>query len=117
MILLRFFAKTITYLMLAAIGIGLFMMSIYLFIITGLMSEVMAELLENNATRALLLASEVVGDAGSGEFGSGDQALNLEGAATDISSLLPDSVAAKAAASQRPPAPRRSGSRRQDVHC
>ena len=117
---LRFFAKTITYVMLAAIGVFLFMLTCYLFIITGLLTEVLTDILASNITKGVLEAAsqaqdqapdmagsgDALGDSSSGEAGAleGDQLLAAAGEADaladGVTSLLPAGMAADAAASQ-----------------
>lgn len=71
LVLLRFFAKTIIFGALIAIGVGLFLLSCYLFIITGLAAEIVAQVLANNNTMTMLataaqMQADLIGDAGSG---------------------------------------------------
>ena len=114
LIVLRFFAKTITYVMLAGIGVGLFLLTAYLFIITGLLGEIVADLMASNMTRTLMSrATELHSDISAGERSSGDglgdlgsgfdpaaSLASMDDVANDVTALLPPSLAAEAANAQ-----------------
>ena len=70
LVLLRFFAKTIIYCALIGIGVGLWLLTLYLFIVTGMAQELLADLLASNATQALL--SSAVSAAGDLQSAAGD---------------------------------------------
>jgi choline transporter-like protein 2/4/5 len=119
-VVLRFFAKTLIWASLIAIECMLLVLTLYLFVVTGLAQSILADLLASNATRALLVAAssaqDLASDAGldlglggggnGSEAGSGalddlgaDATSAIANADAAISRLIPDDLEGDAAAS------------------
>ena len=102
LVVLRFFAKTIIYAALIGIGGGLTCLTIYLFIITGLAQHYLSAMLASNLTKSVISQSQVYAAQSPIDLGSGlADGASIEGADAMATRLIPDDLAADAAASQQ----------------
>ena len=122
LIVLRFFAKTVIYCALIGIGVGLFGVTGYLFITTGLLQQIVGDILASNATQALLasavsVAADVQSQAASAGLVDANSTIDLSGGGNGsladqanaaiadannmVMTLIPEDMAADAAASQQ----------------